>query len=113
MNKCKYCGKKMNQNTTFCSQNCELEYEKSVHKDETKTMIFMAGVAAGFFLLLIGIFVQRATFIGAAVALVGVTVTCLPFATPETIDWLGYRPARLMARILGLLVLAVGVWICL
>lgn len=98
---------------TFCSKNCEEEYEKRIQRDETKTMIFMAGVAAGFFLLLIGIFVQRATFIGAAIALVGLTVICLPFATPETIEWLGYRPARLAARILGVLVLAVGVWICL
>ena len=37
----------------------------------------------------------------------------LPLATPETIGWLGYRPARRLARALGVLLVLVGIWICL
>ena len=39
--------------------------------------------------------------IGAAIGLMGLTVIGLPLATPETIGWLGYRPARRLARALG------------
>ena len=31
----------------------------------------------------------------------------------ETIGWLGYRPARRLARALGVLLVLVGIWICL
>lgn len=43
----------------------------------------------------------------------GLTVIGLPLATPETIGWLGYRPARRLARALGVLLVLVGIWICL
>ena len=51
--------------------------------------------------------------IGAAIGLMGLTVIGLPLTTPETIGWLGYRPARRLARALGVLLVLVGIWICL
>ena len=36
MKKCKYCGKKLNDNFEFCNSNCENCYEKMVDKDNHK-----------------------------------------------------------------------------
>ena len=71
------------------------------------------GIAAGVFLVLAGVFVAWMPLIGAAIGLMGLTVIGLPLATPETIGWLGYRPARRLARALGVLLVLVGIWICL
>lgn len=113
MNKCLYCGKKTGGNITYCSDECEAEYEKSVRRDEGKARAFAVGIAAGVFLVLAGVFVAWTPLIGAVIGLMGLTVIGLPLATPETIGWLGYRPARRLARALGVLLVLVGVWICL
>ena len=36
MKKCKYCGKKLNDNFEFCNSKCENCYEKMVDKDNHK-----------------------------------------------------------------------------
>ena len=113
MNKCLYCGKKTGENITYCSDECKTEYEKSVRRDEGKARLFAVGIAAGVFLVLAGVFVAWTPLIGAAIGLMGLTVIGLPLATPETIGWLGYRPARRLARALGVLLVLVGIWICL
>ena len=101
MNKCLYCGKKIEKNITYCSDECKTEYEKSVRRDEGKARLFAVGIAAGVFLILAGVFVAWTPLIGAAIGLMGLTVIGLPLATSETIGWLGYRPARRLARALG------------
>ena len=57
MNKCLYCGKKTGGNITYCSDECEAKYEKSVRREEGKARLFAVGIAAGVFLVLAGVFV--------------------------------------------------------
>ena len=39
-------------------------------------------------------------------------VVLLPFTTPETINFLGYQKSKFAGRISGILLIAVGVWMC-
>ena len=43
----------------------------------------------------------------------GLTAIGVTRGTAESIGWLGYRPARRLARALGVLLVLVGIWICL
>ena len=42
----------------------------------------------------------------------GIDVVLLPFTTPETINFLGYQKSKFAGRISGILIIAVGVWMC-
>jgi small neutral amino acid transporter SnatA (MarC family) len=42
----------------------------------------------------------------------GIDVVLLPFTTPETINFLGYQKSKFAGRISGILLIAVGVWMC-
>ncbi len=42
----------------------------------------------------------------------GIDVVLLPFTTPETISFLGYQKSKFAGRISGILLIAVGVWMC-
>ena len=41
----------------------------------------------------------------------GIDIVLLPFATPETNALLGYRKSKLLGRMLGILLIAVGIWV--
>jgi len=41
----------------------------------------------------------------------GIDVVVLPFTTPETTTFLGYRKSKVVGRILGILLIAVGLWV--
>ena len=49
--------------------------------------------------------------IGSGIIVMGITVALLPFATPETIVLFGNKKSRVIGRILGMLLIAVGVWV--
>ena len=44
MKKCKYCGKKLNDNFEFCNSKCENCYEKMMDKDSHKIKYFTLGI---------------------------------------------------------------------
>lgn len=48
MKKCKYCGKKLNDNFEFCNSKCENYYEKMMDKDSHKIKYFTLGIILGF-----------------------------------------------------------------
>lgn len=52
-----------------------------------------------------------AVLVGPYVVALGLFIVRHPFATPETVEWLGLRRARSLARWTGWLTAAVGAWI--
>ena len=46
------------------------------------------------------------------IVVMGIDVVLLPFTTPETINFLGYQKSKFAGRISGILLIAVGVWMC-
>ena len=111
MKKCKYCGKKLNDNFEFCNSNCENCYEKMVDKDNHKIKYFILGIILGFLVMFYGITLNSDFIIGIGIIVMGIDVVVLPFTTPETTTFLGYRKSKVVGRILGILLIAVGLWV--
>ena len=112
MKKCKYCGKKLNDNFEFCNSKCENYYEKMMDKDSHKIKYFILGIILGFLVMFYGIVTSRNCMIGSGIIVMGIDVVLLPFTTPETIYFLGYQKSKFAGRISGILIIAVGVWMC-
>ena len=113
MKKCRYCGKELNSNFEFCSNECENSYRKIIEKDRQKIKYFMIGIILGFLVMFYGIISNNNVFIiGIGIIVMGIDVVLLPFTTPETISFLGYQKSKFAGRISGILLIAVGVWMC-
>lgn len=111
MKKCIYCGKELNSNFEFCSNECENSYRKIIEKDRQKIKYFMIGIILGFLVMFYGIVTSRNCMIGSGIIVMGVTVVVLPFTTPETTALFGNKKARYIGRILGMILIAVGIWV--
>ena len=48
---------------------------------------------------------------GIGIAVMGIDVVLLPFTTPETAAFWGYEKAKFVGRILGVVLVAVGIWV--
>ena len=112
MKKCKYCGNELNGTSEFFCNECESNYKEALEKDSRKTKYFILGIALGFLILLYGIALSnRASAIGIGIIVMGIDVVLLPFTTPETATLLGYQKSKLVGRLLGILLIAVGIWV--
>lgn len=111
MKKCRYCGKELNCNFEFCSNECESSYRKIIEKDRHKIKYFILGIILGFLVILYGVISNSDFIIGVGIIVMGVDVVSLPFTTPETITFLGYQKSKFVGRILGILLIAVGIWV--
>ena len=49
--------------------------------------------------------------IGSGIIVMGITVVLFPFTTPETIALFGNKKSRFIGRILGMILIAVGIWV--
>ena len=111
MNRCKYCGKKIEPSQDFCGLTCEKQYNRQMTQDQRKIKFFTAGMLAGFLVMLGGVLSLRDVLVAAGIILMGAVVAVFPLTTPETNALLGSRNARLVGRILGVLLIAVGIWV--
>ncbi|MDU5440513.1 MAG: hypothetical protein E6109_14355 [Ruminococcus sp.] len=112
MKKCKYCGKELNDYSEFCNSECENCYEKMVYKDSHKIKYFTLVLLGGFWVMFYGIISNNNVFIiGIGITTMGIDIVLLPFATPETNALLGYWKSKLLGRMLGILLIAVGIWV--
>ena len=111
MKKCRYCGKELNSNIEFCSDECENSYRKIVEKDRHKIKYFILGIILGFLVMLYGVVSNSDFIIGVGIIIMGIDVVALPFTTPETTAFLGYQKSKFVGRILGVLLIIVGLWV--
>lgn len=109
--KCKYCHKKIPSGKDFCGDNCSELFAKSVEADQKRTGYFLCGIGIGFIGLIIGILMQNLRIEGISILLMGMVVVLFPFTTPETIRIFGYVHAKWFGRVLGFLLVAVGIWV--
>ena len=110
MKKCRYCGKELDSNLEFCSNECENSYRKIIEKDRHKVKDFILGIILGFLVMFYGVVSSRNCMIGGGIIVMGITVVLFPFTTPETIALFGNKKSRFIGRILGMLLIAVGIW---
>ena len=110
MKKCRYCGKELDNNLEFCSNECENSYRKIIENDRHKIKYFILGIILGFLVMFYGVVSSRNCMIGGGIIVMGITVVLLPFTTPETIALFGNKKSRFIGRILGMILIAVGIW---
>ena len=111
MKKCGYCGKKINSNFEFCCSECEDTYRTIVEKDHHKIKYFITGIFVGFLALFYGVVSSSDFIMGIGIILMGFVVVILPFSTPQTTVLLGYQKSKIIGRLLGILLVIVGIWV--
>ena len=96
----------------FAAMNAKATIKKRWRRIDRKTKLFILGIALGFLIILYGIALSnRTSAIGIGIIVMGIDVVLLPFTTPETAELLGYQKAKLVGRLLGILLIAVGIWV--
>lgn len=81
-----------------------------IEKDKHKVKYFIMGIVVGFLIMLYGVVSNREFTLGVGIVLMGIVVVLFPFTTPDTIAILGYAKSKLVGRILGLILIIVGIW---
>ena len=109
--RCNYCGKQLETSLNFCSHECQRAYEHKIKQDTKKIPYFLLGILLGFIIMFIGILVNHSKLEGIGISTMGLTITFLPFTTPERIRLLGYQKANVLGRLLGILLVFIGIWI--
>lgn len=109
MKKCKYCGKELSSNFEFCSDECEKSYRNAAEKDRYKIKYFILGIILGFLAMFCGVISNSDLIIGSGIIIMGIVVVLLPFTTSETTGYFGYQKSKFVGRILGILLIAVGI----
>lgn len=111
MKKCKYCGKRMSSSFEFCCSECENDYTKNIEKAEGKIKYFIIGIIIGFLVMFYGVLSGSDFITGDGMIVMGIVAVVLPFATPETIVLFGCKKSKIVGRILGILLITVGIWV--
>lgn len=130
-NRCAYCNKDAveklpldlgigSANLHYCSESCKDEITKYIEEVKRYKGLFL-GLILGSILIMVlvnGIIIAinqnprlMALTTCVAVGIVGITIIIFPFSTPETVRWLGIKKARIVTRILGLILIVVGLLI--
>ena len=84
---------------------------KNVEKAESRIKYFIFGIIIGFLVLFYGVISNSDFIIGNGIIVMGIVTVVLPFTTPETVALLGYQKSRIVGRILGILLIVVGIWV--
>ena len=85
-------------------------YKEIANKDSHKIKYFIVGIIIGFLIMLYGVLSNNDFVIGAGIMLMGIVVLLLPFTTPETTSFFGYQKSKIIGRILGVLMIVIGIW---
>lgn len=92
--------------------NIKNEDNDILKKDEHKIKYFILGIIIGFLLILIGVFIGNNNILMAlGIMLTGTVIIIFPFCTPETVKLLGYKRSKSLGRILGVVLIVVGIWV--
>lgn len=110
-NVCQYCGKTLPYHQQFCNEQCAFEYDQKIAKDYPKIKYFIFGIVIGVVALFLGSFQQSDFYVGSGMIIIGITIVLWPLTTPETMKMLGYKKARILGRILGIMCFIFGIGI--
>ena len=110
-NKCNYCGRELSNDLEYCSNKCKNNYENDIEHDTKNIKYFVMGIVLGVIITFVGVFLSNDKILGIGIMLLGAIVVLFPFVTPETTAIFGYKRAKIVGRILGLMLEVVGIWV--
>lgn len=115
MKKCEYCAKEISYHQQYCDEECQRKALDFYSLREKFTAVFSVINLICIFAIPIGLvvfsFARRIGFsmVAFAVAILGVTVTLLPFPTENMLKDMKIKRAVQVTRIVGIVLLAVGI----
>lgn len=110
--RCFYCGRKFDGQMRFCSADCREKYGKAEKHDQPYIKYFVIGIVLGIGVMFFGVCALKQWLTGAGIMVTGLTITLLPFTTPDTVELMGYKRARTAGRIAGAVTMLVGLAMC-
>ncbi len=115
---CKYCGGK--SSSEFCCDDCRHLYDEYIDFATNNKTNFLLGTGVPFALFFLSMFFGHVAILaGLTIALVGVTLSFLPFCAEETVESLGVLRSTRVGRRFGaafvvtgvaLLAVGIGMW---
>lgn len=92
--------------------NKEDNNEMKINFPKHKIKYFTLGIIMGFILVLISVIMQNNNnLLSIGIIIMGITIFLFPFCTPDTIKLVGYEKSKNIGRIMGLVMILVGLWI--
>lgn len=111
MGKCRYCGKERKSNFEFCNNECENSYKKRIEKDRHKIKYFMLGIILGFFCYVLWRDIKSRFRNRNGNCSDGDRYFSPAIYYSRNNCFLGYQRSKLVGRILGILLIVVGIWV--
>lgn len=118
--KCKWCAKEIQDNdSNFCSEECESKYNKFKEKYNKNKYKFLLSFPIYMIIFLVLIIVEGNLFpnkfpVWAMFWLsfgLGIILILFPYATPQTNNSLGIEKAILLCRLIGTIAIVVALFI--
>ena len=116
--KCIWCNKPCESEVTVrdgeethacCSEECKQEAEKFLRFAKRFSPLFL-GLIIVIIVALLALSVTAPRLISIPMAAMGCVILFLPFCTPQTVQALGLKKSILVGRILGIIVIALGIF---
>lgn len=116
--KCLWCNKPCEPEITVqdseetyacCSEECRQKAEKFLHFAKRLSPLFL-GLIIVIIIALLALSVTAARLSSIPMTAMGCVILFLPFCTPQTIQALGLKKSILIGRILGVIVIALGIF---
>lgn len=116
--KCMWCNKLCESEITVqdgeetyacCSEECKQKSEKFLLFAKRFTSLFL-GLIVVIIVALLALSVTVPRLISIPMAAMGCVILLLPFCTPQTVHALGLKKSILIGRILGVIVIALGIF---
>ena len=76
---------------------------------KSRIRYFIIGIIIGFLVMFYGVISNSDFIVGNRIMVMGIVAVALPFTTPETVVLLGYQKSRIVGRMLGTLLIVVGI----
>lgn len=110
--KCIYCGKKIDEHgDSFCSEECVEHYTQGIEYNIKNRKWFILGIIISSVVLLASAIVGQYIISSISIMLMAIIIILFPIATPQTYKLLSFKHATIFARILGLGLEALGLWL--
>ncbi len=113
--RCQNCGKRLplDGESSFCSDACAKAYEEAMKRDVPKVKYLMGTLAVALIFIILGGFLFGRLMTGIGCIILGLGIMLWPFCTPDMVRMLGYQRSRVLARVLAVICIFLGIWICL
>lgn len=116
--KCSYCHEPAvfyYDQQPFCSSACQNDYELEMRSIQKNLKWFYMGITVGVIVMFIGAFhsdpIWQSRLVGGGMFELGTIIVLFPYCTPQTYALFGFKKAKRIGRMLGMVMEWIGILI--